>query len=271
MTMPVKPAEDVRDHAAKHLVLDRRAALSALGILGSSILIGCTSESAVTTDAATSTDGNGSSGGDGGTCAASPEGEIGPYFADDSASGFERSNVLSNLDGTDTQPGVPLTLSFSIYDAKNGCAAMAGAQVDIWHCNASGVYSDIATEQTSTQQWLRGYQISDANGNVTFMTIIPGWYQGRTTHIHVRVRSSYSDASSTTDGSNTTQVFFPQALVDMLATSLSPYNAEGTNPTTNASDRVYSQETKGETLMALAGDVTNGYVATASIYLPITA
>ena len=89
-----------------------------------------------------------------------------------------------------------LTLSIYVVDTENDCAALEGAQVDIWHCNAYGVYSDIAAESTTGQNWLRGYQLTDSNGLATFTTIIPGWYEGRTTHIHLRVRSSYSEASS---------------------------------------------------------------------------
>jgi len=204
-----------------------------------------------------------------GACTATLEGEIGPYFADDSADGFERSNVLANLDGTEVQTGVPLTLTVYVYDSEKGCAPFAGAQIDIWHCNASGVYSDIAAENTIGHQWLRGYQLTDATGKVTFTTIIPGWYSGRTTHIHTRVRSSYNEASSTSDGSNTTQCFFPQTLVDMLAKTVAPYNAEGVNPTTNASDRVYSAQTQGMNELTMIGSVDAGFSATFAIYLPI--
>ena len=112
--------------------------------------------------------------------------------------------------------------------------------------------------------------MTDADGQVTFTTVIPGWYAGRTTHIHLRVRSSYSNVSSTNDGTNTTQLFFDQTLIDSLATGVSPYSTEGKNPTTNASDHVYTPETKGETLMTLSGDDTTGYVASVTIGLPIT-
>src|SRR5882757_4766222 len=74
-------------------------------------------------------------------CSATLEGEEGPYFVDDSASGYLRANILSNLDGTETQTGVPLALTLYVFDSENKCAAMEGVQVDIWHCNASGVYS----------------------------------------------------------------------------------------------------------------------------------
>ncbi|MBV9849916.1 MAG: twin-arginine translocation pathway signal protein [Armatimonadetes bacterium] len=202
--------------------------------------------------------------------AVTPEGEIGPYFTDDSATGYNRNNILANLDGTDPQVGVPLTLKVYVYDSENNNAALAGAQVDIWHCNALGVYSNESSESTSGQTWLRGYQLTDTNGMVTFTTIIPGWYQGRTTHIHLRVRSKYSEASSTSDGSNTTQVFFSQTLLDSIYTNVAPYNTKGTDTTTNASDRVYTSQTHGENELVLTGDNTNGYAATFAIYLPIT-
>jgi len=98
-------------------------------------------------------------------------------------------------------------------------------------------------EDTSGETWLRGYQITDANSLATFKTIIPGWYAGRTTHIHLRLRSTYD--STTTGGTNTTQLFFPQDVIDTINTTISPYSAEGANPTTNASDHVYSGEVGG--------------------------
>jgi protocatechuate 3,4-dioxygenase beta subunit len=206
---------------------------------------------------------------DGATCAVTPEGEIGPYFADDSDARFNRSNILPNIDGTSVQAGIGLTLTVTVLDGQKGCAPTVGAQVDIWHCSAAGVYSDQSSERTSTETWLRGYQITNTGGQITFTTIIPGWYAGRTTHIHLRVRSTYSAASSTSDGTNTTQLFFDQTFVDTLSTNVAPYNAEGKNPTTNAGDHVYSGETKGANLLALSGDDTNGYTAAVTIVLPI--
>jgi protocatechuate 3,4-dioxygenase beta subunit len=183
---------------------------------------------------------------------------------------YNRSNVLANLDGSDKQTGIPLTLKVYVYDSENSNAPLAGAQVDIWHCNASGVYSNEANENTTGQNWLRGYQLTDTTGLVTFTTIVPGWYQGRTTHIHVRVRSKYSEASSTSDGTNTTQLFFPQTTINYINSNISPYNAHGTNSTTNANDQVYTPETQGATELTLSGDYTNGYTTTFSVYLPIT-
>jgi protocatechuate 3,4-dioxygenase beta subunit len=258
----------------------RRSALTAL--LGAGLAIGCGgsdgasgSPSDAGPERASDPDAGAAAGdtraGEAGTCDVTPEGEIGPYFADDSAAGFDRSNILSNLDGSNTQSGVPLTLTVNVVDAKKGCAAYVGAQVDIWHCNASGVYSDISSENTASEQWLRGYRLTDAKGQVTFETIIPGWYSGRTTHIHLRVRSAYSEASSTTDETNTTQCFFDQTFIDTLYTTVAPYSAEGKNPTTNAGDRVYSQQEDGANVLTLTGDNTTGYRASVTIFLPITA
>jgi hypothetical protein len=106
------------------------------------------------------------------------------------------------------------------------------------------------------QSWLRGYQITDSYGKVSFTTVIPGWYSGRTTHIHLRLRSTYDETD--TSGSNTMQLFFDQTLVDTLATSVTPYSSEGTNPTTNASDHVYSTQEDGTTLMTLSGSTSAG-------------
>jgi hypothetical protein len=144
---------------------------------------------------------------------------------------------------------------------------MEGVQIDIWHCSAQGVYSAEGSESTTGQSWLRGYQITDSSGKVQFTTIIPGWYSGRTTHIHLRVRSKYG--SSDSDGTNTMQLFFDQTLIDTLATSTTPHSEEGTNPTTNATDRVYSEQEDGTTLLTLSGSTVEGFTASFNIHLPI--
>jgi len=265
---------DEKEVATNSKSLSRREVIALAGISGTALIIGCGGGGSSTTTSATAATASSTTGTTGtatGGCTVSPEGEIGPYFADDSASGFLRSNVLANIDGTNAQTGVPLTLNIHIYDAENSCKAMAGVQVDIWHCNAYGVYSDEAVESTSSETFLRGYQITDANGLVTFKTIFPGWYSGRTAHIHVRVRSKYSEASSTSDGTNTTQLFFPQAVIDQLYANVAPYSTHGKEDTTNTADHVYTGETHAEMLLTLTGDYLSGYSTTASIYLPITA
>lgn len=240
--------------------VSRRQAIGMLAVAGAGVMLGCGggTKAAATTAAGSST-----------SCSVTPEGEEGPYFVDDSATGFNRSNILSNLDGSNTQSGIPLTLSIYVYDSEKSCAAMAGLQVDIWHCNASGVYSAEDVESTLGETWLRGYQLTDLNGLATFATIFPGWYQGRTTHIHLRLRSSYD--STSTGETNTTQLFFPQDTINTVNTTISPYSAEGANPTTNAADHVYSGEVQGANVLTLSGDTTNGFTSTIKINLPVTA
>ncbi|MEZ2348695.1 Ig-like domain repeat protein [Terriglobus sp. RCC_193] len=197
----------------------------------------------------------------------------GPYWTDDSASGYNRSTITSDIGGTNTQTGVPFTLTLYIYDRKNSCAAMQNVQVDIWHCNAAGVYSGIKSSTNgngvdyTSQSWLRGYQLSDSTGMVKFVTIVPGWYTGRTTHIHMRLRSTYDTSS---DGStNTAQLFFDQTFIDSLDTTASPYSSEGKNSVTNAGDSIYNSE-GGTTLLSLSGSASAGYAAAFSIYLPLS-
>jgi protocatechuate 3,4-dioxygenase beta subunit len=238
--------------------ISRRQAIGMLAVAGAGVMLGCGgTKTAATTATGSST-----------SCTVTPEGEEGPYFVDDSATGFNRSNILSNLDGSNTQSGIPLSLSIYVYDSEKSCAAMAGVQVDIWHCNASGIYSAEDVESTLGETWLRGYQLTDSNGLATFATIFPGWYQGRTTHIHLRLRSSYD--STSTGETNTTQLFFPQDTINTISTTISPYSAEGTNPTTNATDHVYSGEVQGANVLTLSGDTTNGFTSTIKINLPIT-
>lgn len=258
--------------------LTRRSALLALGGAASAgVLLSCGGGSdGDTVTSTSSTSGGTSSGATTSTtsstaCTVTPEGEIGPYFVDDSAAAFNRGDIRSNLDGSDTQTGIPVTLNITVVDSENSCVGLQSAQIDIWHCNAPGVYSAENVEDTSGVTWLRGYQLTDSAGQATFTTIFPGWYQGRTTHIHLRIRSKYSEASSTSDGTNTTQLFFPQATVDTINTTVAPYSAHGTNPTTNAADRVYTTETGGKMELALSGDATAGYTASVTIALPITA
>jgi protocatechuate 3,4-dioxygenase beta subunit len=258
----------------KQTLMTRRAALVALtGTAGAAALMSCSGgNSSGAASTSTTTSGGTATGTSlvSTTCVVTPEGEIGPYFVDDSLTGFNRTDIRSNIDGTKTQTGIPLTLNVVVQDAENNCIGMQDVQIDIWHCNASGVYSDEGVESTTGETWLRGYQLTDSAGEASFITIFPGWYEGRTTHIHLRVRSKYSTASSTSDGTNTTQIFFAQTLVDSINTTVAPYSSHGTNSTTNASDRVYEEQTEGLMEVVLTGNTSVGYTTTVTIGLPIT-
>lgn len=167
-----------------------------------------------------------------------PEETEGPYWVDER---LLRSDIRPDTATAAVQPGVPLTLTLTLTDAGAGCAPRAGAYVDVWHCNASGAYSDVSgngQSNTVGHDWLRGYQVSDANGQVTFTTIWPGYYSGRTIHIHFRVRTSLSDGSAV---NFTSQLYFDEsANAAVLATS--SYQRATARDTTNATDGIYDAQ-----------------------------
>jgi len=134
--------------------------------------------------------------------------------------------------------------------------------VDIWHADAAGIYSGESVENTTGQTFLRGYQITDSKGAVTFKTVVPGWYSGRTIHIHVMILTPSSSGSGLTKF--TTQLFFDQTLLNALTTTVSPYNTRGAPDTTNAQDSIYSSATQ----LTLT-NTTSGGGYTASITLGV--
>jgi protocatechuate 3,4-dioxygenase beta subunit len=153
------------------------------------------------------------------TCVLAPEMTEGPYYLDDH---------LIRRDITEGKPGVPLRLRIVVSDV-NRCAPLANAAVDIWHCDARGYYSGVSANdpgpdtdpeiaaQAAEQDFLRGIQITDANGLVEFDTIYPGWYSGRTIHIHLQVVVGGARADGDYDGGtalHTGQLFFDDAITD---------------------------------------------------------
>ncbi len=120
-----------------------------------------------------------------------------------------------------------------------GCAPLVGAQVDIWQCDALGVYSDVNDPGFSTQgqQFLRGYQLTGEDGVARFTTIYPGWYRGRTVHIHFKVRSA---AGTGTSYEFTSQFFFDDELSDQVFQD-APYAGKGERGTRNSNDGIYNQ------------------------------
>src|SRR6185436_6475398 len=109
-------------------------------------------------------------------CAVTPQETAGPF---PSLTDLIRSDIREGKQGT------PLTLTIRVVNASGACAAVSGAAVEIWQCDATGDYSLYGSQTART--YLRGIQTTYANGEVTFTTIYPGWYQGRATHIHVEV------------------------------------------------------------------------------------
>ncbi len=156
------------------------------------------------------------------------------------------------------RPGTALTLQLTIVDVRSSCAPVSGAAVEIWQCDADGHYSEYAQPgyNGTGQTFLRGLQVTNASGQVSFLTVYPGWYQGRATHIHVDVTVGGRLVKST-------QVAFPEDVSREVYGS-GVYAAKGQNPTTNARDNVFSDGTSTE-MATLGGSPAGGYTATLTI------
>lgn len=145
----------------------------------------------------------------------------------------------------------------------SACSALAGAQVDLWHCDAGGDYSDVAGGG-SGKKFLRGYQLTDGNGAVQFTTIYPGWYTTRAIHMHFKIRT-FAGGSKTSEF--TSQLFFDDAISDQVMAQ-SPYNTRGPRDTRNARDSIYGNT--GTSLLLTPVRDGGGYAAEFSIGLSKT-
>jgi protocatechuate 3,4-dioxygenase beta subunit len=182
----------------------------------------------------------------------------GPYFVDEK---LNRADVRSDPSDGTVRPGMPLTLAVRVLGVSgSGCAAVKGAQVDIWHCDALGVYSDAQDPgfgSTKGKKFLRGYQLTDENGLVKFTTVYPGWYQGRATHVHFKIRT---DPTSEKGRELTSQWFFDEAINDAVYTAAQPYATKGVRGRMmNQGDDIFRQS-GGKLTMALtkSGDAYAG-------------
>jgi protocatechuate 3,4-dioxygenase beta subunit len=171
------------------------------------------------------------------SCVLAPEQTEGPYYIDDAA--FRR-NV------TEGRPGVPLALRLLVVNASS-CKPIRGAAVEIWHCDAGGVYSGV---QGDTGAFMRGMQRTDAKGLALFKTVYPGWYQGRTVHIHTMVHIGGNVV-------HTGQLYFSDAITDVVYRR-SPYNQRSSRTTRNAADSIYRNGGKRSTLKLVRNG--SGYV-----------
>lgn len=205
--------------------------------------------------------------------AALPAGEIpdetaGPYPGDGSngpdvleQSGIIRRDLRTSLGSSAIVEGVPAEVTLRITDMASGDAPFAGVAVYAWHCDAQGRYS-MYSDGVTGETWLRGVQIADANGQVTFTTIVPGCYTGRWPHIHFEV---YPDAASITDARNaiaTSQLALPQAMLDTVY-ALPAYDGSARNLSgvSLASDNVFGEDGGALQVATVTGDTSTGYTA----------
>jgi protocatechuate 3,4-dioxygenase beta subunit len=252
-------------------ILSRRDALKLLGIGGAAFLAACASpeESNTSIPTAGSTQvlstQSAPTAGAALDCVVRPEMTIGPYFVDQQ---LNRSDIRADSSDNSVKEGVPLTINIAVASVgNNSCTPIEGAQVDIWHCDAQGQYSGVSDQgfDTTGQDFLRGYQLTNASGGVQFQTIYPGWYSGRAVHIHFTIRTRAADDQ---DYQFTSQLFFDDALTDQVH-ALEPYASKGQRDTLNATDNIFIGG-GAQLLLNLQGDSTNGYTGTMNIGLDLT-
>jgi protocatechuate 3,4-dioxygenase beta subunit len=190
-------------------------------------------------------------------CVAQPQQTEGPYFVDEV---LERADVRVDPHSRLVSAGAPLALQFvvSAITEQGACAVLPGAQVDVWHCDAAGLYSGVrdARMDTTGQQFLRGYQVTDASGAVRFRTIYPGWYPGRAVHIHFKVR--VPRAAGLAD-EFTSQLYFDDELTNRVH-ARPPYSAAKGQRLLNARDMIFREG--GTQLMLPVVEAGDGYAAT---------
>ena len=219
--------------------LSRRQALGVIGAAAGAVTAAaCGSETATspTSTAATTTTSSTNA-----ACVVTPSETAGPY---PSRADFVRGDIREDRQGT------PLTLTITVVNASSGCAAVANADVEIWHCDVAGDYSQYGSQTART--FLRGIQTTNAGGQVAFTTIYPGWYQGRATHIHAEVTVAGRSVK-------VTQIAFPESVNNTVHAS-GVYASRGANPTSNASDGIFADSLAAE-LVTPAGSPSGGYTA----------
>lgn len=277
-------------------LLDRRRVLALLGAAGgTALLAACGSDAGTTSASTTAAAGTGSTAPatSTGSATTTPEagtdttaacaGEVtpsetgGPFPADgtnDNGAGAVadvlsdpravRSDIRADLDGTNVQEGVPFTLTMTVTDALT-CAPLPGAAVYVWHCTKDGVYSAYDSSMLggdySERSYLRGVQIADERGTVTFTTILPGRYQGRAFHIHFEV---YADADlSETNKVLTSQLAIDDDVIDSLYAAAG-YEAALAADTSNDEDNIFSDGVATQ-LLSIGGDVASGLTGTITV------
>lgn len=224
-------------------------------VVSQSLLASCAAAATNTTDTTdtasaggtTSAPTSGSS-----TCVLTAALTEGPFFVDER---LNRSDIRTDPVTGAVSSGIPLTLTFNVERVANSaCTPLTGAYLDVWHCDASGTYSDVSG---NSRKFLRGYQITDANGVAAFTTIYPGWYSGRAVHIHFKLRLF---AGSTKTYEFTSQFFFDDTLTDSVYTR-SPYSSRGSRDTRNANDGIYNSlsTTDKAGLTLQTSTTTDGY------------
>ncbi len=198
-------------------------------------------------------------------CVVRPEQTEGPFYFDTQ---LDRADIRSEPSTGELKAGVPFVLNIHVSALQGGiCEALPNAVVDLWHCDASGIYSSVKASRmqptdTSNLKFLRGYQRTDGRGHVSFLTIFPGWYDGRTAHIHFKIRATLPDQSTY---EFTSQIYFEHAFSQLMYTN-GVYIRDRLQRVTNRNDGIFIND-GGEQLIVRPVLGENGYIANFDITL----
>jgi protocatechuate 3,4-dioxygenase beta subunit len=237
-------------------VLSRREVLVLFGGTGAALATGAMAASALAQSPSAGTSASASALP---ACVVVPELTEGPFFVDER---LDRSDIRSDTATGAVSEGARLDLSWVVTRIDgSACTPFEGAMVDVWHCDAAGAYSDVQDRGFSTdgQDFLRGYQLTDADGRATFTTVYPGWYDGRAVHVHFKIRT---DPDQSTGTEFTSQLFFDDAFTDTVYAA-EPYTARGTRTLLNAQDGIY-QQSAGQTVVPVTA-TADGYAGTFAV------
>ncbi len=191
-----------------------------------------------------------------GSCILIPQETAGPYPWPADGLTLSTDQIFYRQDITEGGAGIFLELTFTVVNVNNNCDPVLNANVVIWHCDKDGNYSEFGNEVGKT--FFRGIQMTDANGQVKFKTIYPGWYSGRTTHIHFQVFLN-------SVVSVTSQMAFPENINTEVYNS-ALYAARGQKDTSNISDQVFSDTTNTQyEIPIITGNTTDGFQAALTI------
>jgi protocatechuate 3,4-dioxygenase beta subunit len=193
-------------------------------------------------------------------CVLTPEQEVGPFYV---SYDKIREDIVSGA------AGLPLELKVTVIDSLT-CKVIKGAAVDVWQCDALGVYSDESSENSLGQTYLRGVQITDKHGLATFKTIYPGHYAGRTTHIHAKVHINSGVDGRTLVGGHVSHIgqLFPPDAVNTEVYQLSAYRGDTAAVVTHAEDRVWTQQHGPDAQLKIThggGRLSKGLIATITL------
>ncbi len=281
LRLPLDLARLARQTAARRRALGWIAGAAGLALTGCG---GGSDETSSTTD--TGSTGTGTTGtttgstatGTVSSCSTIPEETAGPYPGDGSntsggavanalaLSGIVRSDIRTSIAGASAvADGVPLSVELRLVNSGAACADLAGYAVYLWHCDAQGRYSMYSSGVTA-ENYLRGVQVTDAQGVATFQTVFPGCYSGRMPHIHFEVYRSATSASLYTNKLRTSQLAFPTAPCSEVYAGHAAYAASVRNfaAISFASDNVFSDGV-GLQLATVSGNVVDGYRASLTV------